>query len=231
MWNKMWNKDSCSSSLWTTHSKPLAECDLDQPISIGKLYLSRRELNAWIAVCIYKRLPEEEYAKFVSHMPETFLEFIQDFIWKYSPITFDDNEKDYYHEIIVQLLDKYFVDNSLLESEVKFTKLLNDIRFGYVNESLLQDRIVPFGFVLDDPQTKLVMSASKANHKRFVQQLVRHYHFTLYDSLVETEYPQNFKGLLWYCGRWSASEWWFNFADTEWLILSYGTISKLPNNY
>ena len=70
--------------------------------------MSRSELYGWIAVCIYRRVPDEKYAPFLIKMPGVFLDIIEEYIYKSSPITFDIDEKDHFHKFINDLLDKYF---------------------------------------------------------------------------------------------------------------------------
>ena len=56
-------------------------------------------------------------------------------------------QRNIFYRFIVKLvnfLDNYFGADNILERAVKFTKLLNDIRFDYVDESVYHERILPF---------------------------------------------------------------------------------------
>ena len=88
----------------------------------GGAKLSHDELYAWVAVCIFRRVSEEKYAPFLIKIPKAFLIIIQEFLYNYSPITFDIDEKDYFHRFINDLIDKYFGDYVRLGDEVIFTK-------------------------------------------------------------------------------------------------------------
>ena len=101
--------------------------------SEGKL--SRSELSAWIAVCIYRRVPEEKYAPYLSMLPVTFLDIIEEYIYKYSPITSDIKEKEYYQKFINSLLDKYLTKNKDLEDVLSSIRLSNGIRFRLVHKN------------------------------------------------------------------------------------------------
>ena len=61
--------------------------------------LSRSELHAWIAVCIYKRVPEEEYVQYLSKIPRIFLTIIIEYIFRFSLITFDNEAKKHFLQI------------------------------------------------------------------------------------------------------------------------------------
>ena len=68
--------------------------------------------------------------------------------------------KDYFHEFIDNLLDNYFTDNS--ECRVKFTKLLNDIRYGYVHEVVYKEHFDQLdGFTISTKLVTLMLAASK----------------------------------------------------------------------
>ena len=160
----------------------------------GGAKLSRDELYAWVAVCIFRRVSEEKYAPYLIKIPKAFLIIIQEFLYNYSPITFDIDEKDYFHRFINDLIDKYFGDYVRLGEEVIFTKVLNNIRFGYVNnEFVYQDCIklhrLEFGFC--EYLARLSVAASKANNKSLVKMLVNH--GPLLRSKVDIKNPQSFK--------------------------------------
>ena len=60
------------------------------------------------------------------------------------------------------------------ESVVRFNRLMNDIRFGYVNENIYQERILNFDKIYSEIELgMLIMAASKANNKSLVKQLAK----------------------------------------------------------
>ena len=195
--NYVFNSPSASKYVWKKIAQIEPEdCVLIQSIAPGKKPVSRSELHAWIAVCIYRRVPEEEYAQYLSRIPESFLDIIKEYVYKYSPITFDSDEKDHFHGLIVNLIDKYFGDNKILERAVKFIKLLNDIRFGCVNESVYHERILTFNQVHSRQKLEmLIMAASKANNKFLVKKLAKHpaLFISILFSMIETKSPHSFK--------------------------------------
>ena len=67
---------------------------IDQFITSKGETVYRSEFHAWIAVCIYRRVPEEKYVPCLSKLPKIFLTIIKEYIYKYSPITFDIDEKN-----------------------------------------------------------------------------------------------------------------------------------------
>ena len=164
-------------------------------ITPGGEKLSYSELSAWVAVCIYRRTPEEKYAPYLAPIPSLFVYIIDEFLSKFSFITFDDNEKNNFHGFIVYILDKCFVNNPLLEWAIKFTKLLNDVRFGFVNESFYEEQIVPLDEISYDFVAMLIMAASKSNNKLLVKQLAKHPKIGMpsLESMVEYHNPHNFK--------------------------------------
>ena len=167
-------------------------------ITPGGEKLSLNELYAWIAVCIYRHVPEEKYLPYLSEIPVTFLDIIKEYIYNYSPITLDIDEKKYFHRFINDLLDKYFKDNEKLENNVAFIRLLNDIRFGYFNESFIRDRIDGLYINLSYKKfAMLSMAASKANNKSLVKMLSNDPMFDsgILELFVESKSPHSFKVL------------------------------------
>ena len=133
--------------------------------------LSRCEMYAWIAVCIHRRVPEKKYAQYLSNFLSSFLDIVQEFVYKYSLITFDDSEKEYYYNFIKNLCDKYFKDKISLEHNLKVTKVLNDVRFGYVNDTeSLNEQIEGF---YSRHIAMLLMAASKANKRNWLSRYIR----------------------------------------------------------
>ena len=183
----MWEKMTAANPNDYTSSK--------ESMNPGGEKLSHLELYAWIAVAIYRRVPEDKYVPYLSNVPHIFLDIIQSFVCKYSPITFDEVEKNYFHEFIVCLLDKNFGNIPQLENDVKFTKLLNDVRFGYFYESFYKDRIANLDELDGIQIALLIMAASKANNKLLVKQLAKHPEFKMefLECMVELRSPKSFK--------------------------------------
>ena len=167
--------------------------------SSGGETFSRTELYSWAAVCIYRRVPEESYTQHLSKIPIVFLDIIQEYIYKYSLINFDDDEKDYFHSFITLLLVTYFENdknsNPFYDRKIAFTKLLNDFRFGNFDDSFYDNRISPLKDLHSQQIAMLSMAASKANKKSLVKQSAKHPYFqvTTLESYVECKYPQSFK--------------------------------------
>ena len=165
-------------------------------ITPGGEKLTRSELSAWISVCIYRRVPEEKYAPYLTQMPSIFIQLIQEFIYKYSPITFDADEKDYFHRFINVLLDKYLGKYDNLKKRFEFTRFLNDVRFGYVNESVFEERIEQVHDLKSSNKIEMFApAASKASNKKLVKMAKKHTEFNIrtLESLVKDKSPPSFK--------------------------------------
>ena len=192
--NNVFNNPAASDYMWK--KMKIIEPSDYEVYKTNDIKLSRIELNTWSAVCIYRRVPVEKYAPFLFRISNIFLQNIQKYIYNYSPITLDTDEKDYFHEFINNLLDKYFADNNLFEYTVKFAKLLNDVRFGYVNESVFKEYIERLdGFIISRKIIILMLAASKANKKSLVKMLANHLEFNLnsLESFVDSNCPHSFK--------------------------------------
>ena len=169
-----------------------------ETITPGGAKLSRNEIYAWVSVCIYRRVPEEKYADLFSKIPKTFLDIIHEYVYKYSPITLDAGEMDYYHGFIGKLLDKYFSD-PIYKDMVEFIRLSNDVRFRNYNDNInhiLVKRVMPYYTIFRRHGIELLaMAASRANNKLLVKYMALHPHFEIriLKSIVEPRCPQSFK--------------------------------------
>ena len=213
----VFKSSSASSYMWEKMAKvePNDYGVDDEIITPGGTKLSQSEFYAWGAVCIHRRVPEEKYVPYLSKVPHVFIDIIKDYIYKYSPITFDDNEKEYFHILIVNLLEKYFGDDESFESVVRFNRLMNDIRFGYVNENICQERILTFDKIDSEYKLEmLIMAASKANNQSLVKQLANHPDFSIQALLFKAEIkcPHCFKV-------------YFDMIESEPLQDAYGNIN------
>ena len=161
----------------------------------GGAGLTYSELSAWVAVCIHRKAPEAHYAPYLSQLPKHFLDIVQAYVYKYSLITFDEIERNYYHSFIDSLLNKYFGTSIFQENSIEFAKLLNDIRFGNVYESVYTERILSLDNVYRKHISMLIMAASKSNNKALVKQLLTHPEFSKRSlkSMVERKSPHSFK--------------------------------------
>ena len=194
--NYVYNSPSSSRYMWNKmNSIHPTEYDRIRKINPDGLKLSLRELSAWISVCIYRRAPEEKYAPYLAQIPSIFLEIIQEYIYIYSLITFDIVEKDYFHEFIVKLLDKYFGDNENLKSDVRFTRLLNDVRYGNGSEYVYDEIFAHLEDLNKRHIVMLIIAASKSNNKALVKQIYDHTDFSkwILEMMVESECPHRFK--------------------------------------
>ena len=77
--NYVYDSNSASKYIWKKIAYEFEHRDILRIESIApdEIKLSHRELSAWIVVCIYRRLPEEEQdykcKTFLSKMPQHFL--------------------------------------------------------------------------------------------------------------------------------------------------------------
>ena len=130
----------------------------------GEEKLSQNELYGWIAVCIYRRVPEEKYATVLINIPGVFryyqgIRFINPVqshldIWM---------KRTIFINFINDLLDKYHFMENEKDYKVAFIRLLNDICFGIFDESIYEERISIH--LLKNSQMISTWRASKANNK------------------------------------------------------------------
>ena len=198
--NYVYNSPSASKYMWSRIANIKSwEYIIIRLITPGRETVSRSELYAWIAVCIYRRVAEKYYVPYLLELPSMFLEIINEYLYKYSPISLDIDEESDKHKFINDLIEKNFAKIKNLENEVVFTKLLNDVRFGFVNESIYEDRILAYDKVSSENKIEmLIMAASKANNKSLVKKLAHHRKYQMMMNLslymmVELKVPHSFK--------------------------------------
>lgn len=168
------SSDNNTSSTPATSFEAAGESIKESASSVAE---TLNEITGWAAVCIHKKAPEYYYINHLSHRPLFFLGVIQTYLFKFSLITPEadvyesEREKEYYHNFVNSLVDRYLRQTPSLIEYLPFAELLNNIRYGPEGTGTCEQCVTTISGTNANSIASCIMAASKANKKGLVQGL------------------------------------------------------------